>query len=353
MGKDLKGKDLGKCISQKKDGKYRARFLSRTGSKIDKTFDTAREAQAWLEKARFEDCNLMPAISGKTTVNEVFKVWISHKEATRRENTVRNYINRYEFNIKPVIGSMPIADVKPLHCQMVLDRMKDDYSTSTIYQTFIALYNLMWFAFQNDYIRKSPVTDNVIVPEGEEKKEIDFFSIEEQKRFMQVIKDYAYYEQFALMLLTGLRVSEMVGLTWDCVDLENKTLTVDKILEYRYERRIEAEKQLAKTGVAKKRKTALSADAEEVIADGWRWGKPKTKHSTRTIKLSAQAVEILERLKDQPYLRDTTPNEFRNLVFLSKKNGLPVRSNTYDNAIRKRIDIMTEEINEERRFGTN
>ena len=44
-----------------------------------------------------------------------------------------------------------------------------------------------------------------------------------------------------------------------------------------------------------------------------------------------------------------TPEEFRDLVFLCKKTGMPVRSNTYDNAIRKRIDIMASEINTNRK----
>ena len=70
--------------------------------------------------------------------------------------------------------------------------------------------------------------------------------------------------------------------------------------------------------------------------------------SVREVKLSEAAVDILKRIEHRPYLRDDTPEEFRDLVFLCKRNGLPVRSNTYDNALRKRQDIMYDEMDEER-----
>lgn len=336
MGVDLKGKDLGSNLSQrKKDGKYRVRFVASDGKRLDRIFDTLKEAKQWLANAKYEDAHSIPVINNKTSVDKWFKKWIEFKENTKRPNTVRNYKNRYDINIKPVIGRMAIGDVKSMDCQKILDNMvNDDYATSTIKQTFIALQSMFYAAYENDVIRKTPVTKSgVIVPEGEKKKEIDFFSLEEQKLFLQVAKDYAYYEQFALMLLTGLRISEVIGLTWDCIDLENKTLRVEKILEYRYSRKKEKEKLVDGNG----RK------------DGWEWGPPKTKKSARTIKLTNSAVHILKKLEDKPYLKESTPEEFRNLVFLSKKDGLPVKNNTYDNALRKRIDIMTDELNDEKR----
>ena len=306
MGVDLKGKDLGPNLSQrKKDGKYRACFITASGKRVDRIFDNVKEA----------------------------KQWNGFKENNKRPNTVRNYRNRYEINIKPVIGRMMIGNVRAMDCQKILDNMvNDDYATSTIKQTFITMQSMFYAAYENDVIRKTPITKSgVIVPEGEAKKEIDFFSYDEQKFFLQVAKDYAYYEQFALILLTGLRISEVIGLTWDCVDLENKTLRVEKTLEYRYSR-----------------KNEKSLDGK-IRKDGWEWGPPKTKKSNRTISLTDSAVQILARLKDKPYLKESTPKEFRNLVFLSKKDGLPVKNNTYDNALRKRIDIMTNEWNDEKK----
>ena len=48
MGVDLKGKDLGPNLSQrKKDGKYRARFITASGKRVDRIFDNVKEAKQW------------------------------------------------------------------------------------------------------------------------------------------------------------------------------------------------------------------------------------------------------------------------------------------------------------------
>ena len=55
MGKDLKGKECGKGISQRKDKKYSARFIAKDGTRREKHFDTLPEAKNWLADAQYED----------------------------------------------------------------------------------------------------------------------------------------------------------------------------------------------------------------------------------------------------------------------------------------------------------
>ncbi len=55
MGKSLKGKECGKGIYQRKDGKYHARFDDRFGKSHGKYFNTLPEARNWLEEAKYRD----------------------------------------------------------------------------------------------------------------------------------------------------------------------------------------------------------------------------------------------------------------------------------------------------------
>ena len=81
--------------------------------------------------------------SGDMTVDAWFDYWIENiKGDSIRPNTIRNYKERFEHNIKKCIGNMILSEVKPMHCQNVLNQMKDGYKTSTIYQTRIVLYVL-------------------------------------------------------------------------------------------------------------------------------------------------------------------------------------------------------------------
>ena len=55
MGKNRKGKECGKGICQRKDGKFSARYSAKNGARREKHFDTLPEARNWLADAQYED----------------------------------------------------------------------------------------------------------------------------------------------------------------------------------------------------------------------------------------------------------------------------------------------------------
>ena len=55
MGKNLKGKEIGKGIYQRKDGTYHARFEDKTGKSQGKYFKTLPEARNWLADEQYKD----------------------------------------------------------------------------------------------------------------------------------------------------------------------------------------------------------------------------------------------------------------------------------------------------------
>lgn len=127
MGKDLKGKELGVGISQRKDGLYTARFTDRLGKRKQQYFKKLQECRQWLADAQFQDEHGNINASGDMTVDTWFEYWISEiKGKTVRWNTLSSYKGRYEKNIKDVIGNMLLKDVKPMHCQNVLNIMDNN-----------------------------------------------------------------------------------------------------------------------------------------------------------------------------------------------------------------------------------
>ena len=156
MGKNLKGRECGKGICQRKDGKYSARYIARDGSRREKHFDTLPEARSWLADSQYEDKHNM-VVSTDVTVDKWFDYWMENLVCGLAPNTRRNYRERYVQNIQPVIGSMPISDVKPMHCKVILNRMEAEYAGSTIRQTYIAMGTMLRAAVNNDIISKHPM----------------------------------------------------------------------------------------------------------------------------------------------------------------------------------------------------
>ena len=299
MGKNLKGKELGAGISQRKDGRYSARFVTSSGKRIEKYFPMLQDARKWLAEAKMNDESGSVGVSVGMTVDAWFEFWIVNiKDKTVRYNTARNYRERYKQNIKKHIGKMLIADVKPMHCQKILNDMEADYAGSTIYQTLIALYNMFDSAVENAIILKNPVTKSVKLPKPVEKK-TKVLTIDEQEKFMEEAEGSSNYPQYFFILQTGVRTGEMVGLKWEDIDFEKNVISIRRSMEYRYS------------------------------VGEWRIGPPKTKHGYREIPITKANRDMLLELKKSADAGRYVQDEFREFVFINRK-GMPTKNSTYD-----------------------
>ena len=236
MGKSLKGKQLGKGLGQRKDGLYYARCRNYRGEREERCFKTLPEAKNWRQEQLY--LRLHPesqtVVSPNMTVDAWFNQWAKDVVGNRAPNTVRNYRERYEHNIQPFIGSMLLRDVKQIDCQRILNAMEDDYAGSTIRQTYMTMGTFFKSARENDLIAKHPMDGVRYTKPVRAPDDIHFLTVAEQKQFLDAAKHSHNYAQYALILETGLRTGEMIGLTWDAIDWEKHTLTVNKTLEYRH-----------------------------------------------------------------------------------------------------------------------
>ena len=291
MGKNLKGKECGKGICQRKDGLYTARFVNKRGVREEKFFSTIPEARNWLDDARYADKHDNVFVPSDMTVDTWFDYWIKNIVGDLAPNTLRNYRERYKFNIQPIIGGMLLSDVKPMHCKMVLNQMDNDYAGSTIRQTYICMGTMLKSALMNDLIVRHPMNGVRYTKPVRAVNDIKYLTLEEQEKFMEVAKRSHNYYQYALLLETGLRTGELVGLTWDAIDWKKRTLTVNKTLEYRH-----------KQGY-------------------WRAGPPKTQQSYRTIPLTNKAYEILEKVYANVRYRKEADTLSQTLEYMDRRTG--------------------------------
>lgn len=167
-------------------------------------------------------------------VDAWFDYWIGIKKQTVRPNTVRNYSERYERNIKGVIGNKLLTDVKPIHCQKIFSDMADEgYKTTTIYQTRIALYNMFEFARENDVLIANPCKKSLKSDMGKPSDKKEALTIDVQKKFLEAVVGYSYENQYRFVLQTGLRTGELIGLKWSDIDFENRTMKIERTMEWK------------------------------------------------------------------------------------------------------------------------
>lgn len=327
MGKDLKGKELGKGLGQRKDKYYYAKY-SYHGKKGQQSFHTLVEAKNWRQEQLYlcRHPELRTATSPDMTVDAWFNRWLKDVVGNRAPNTLRNYRERYEHNVQPFIGSMLLRDVKPMDCQMILNAMESDYAGSTIRQTYMTMGTFFKSAKDNGFIDRHPMDGVRYTKPVRAVDDIHFLTVDEQKRFLEAAKGSHNYAQYALILETGLRTGEMIGLTWDAVDWEKRTLTVNKTLEFRYKQ------------------------------DEWRAGPPKTESSYRTIPLTDTAYDILREIYDTREYRKESRDlstvltfmdrktgqkrklVMRDLVFINWRTGMPAKNSSYDTHLYKLCD---------------
>ena len=327
MGKDLKGKECGAGICQRKDRKYAARFLGRDGVRREKHFKTLAEAKNWLADAKYEEKHGLCTANVDMSVDEWHTYWMENLICDLAPNTRRNYQERYDKNIRPVIGGMKLGDVNPMHCKIMLNRMESCYAGGTIKQAYIAMGTMFRSAVMNDMISRHPMDGVRYTKPVRAADDIKFLTMDEQEAFLKAAKRSHNYRQYALLLETGLRTAELIGLTWDAIDWKKHTLTINKTLEYRHSRGY------------------------------WRAGPPKTMKSYRTIPLTDKAYEILKSCYDERKTRkqskmlnetileymdrrtgETNYLVMKDLVFINYRTGEPAKNSSYDTHLYKLCD---------------
>ena len=328
MGKSLKGKELGKGIGQRKDGLYYARCTDKAGQRLERCFQSLKGAKNWQKEQQYHQVRPEPKtpVPVQMTVNEWFDFWQANLLTGLAPNTVRNYRERYERNAKAILGKLLLTEVKPMHCKAVFNGMTETYAGSTIRQAYIALGAMFKAAKENGLIEKHPMDGVRFDSPVKAVDEIHFLTVSEQKAFLEAAKHSHNYNQYVLILETGLRTGEMIGLTWDAIDWDKHTLTVNKTMEFRHKQH------------------------------EWRAGPPKTKTSYRTIPLTDTAYQILWNLylgreyrKESPeldkvltYIDRRTAKQatlhMRDLVFINYRTGMPAKNSSYDTHLYKLCD---------------
>lgn len=161
------------------------KILRKNGKRKEKYFETLPEAKNWLADARYEERHNLIVTSPDMTADKWFTFWIENIICDLAPNTIRNYQERYKWNIQPVIGAMRITAVKPMHCKAVLNRMESTYAGSTIRQAYITMGTMLKSAVMNDMIAKHPMNGVRCTKPVRAADDIKYLTVDEPEKFLE------------------------------------------------------------------------------------------------------------------------------------------------------------------------
>ena len=249
--KDPKGRALRKGeIYRESDGRYAYGYVDPYGKRkfiYSKDLKKLREREEKLFKDQLDGLNVY--VMGKASLNFVFDRYISTKSELR-ETTYTNYTYMYDRFVREGFGKRKIEEIKYsdvlyFYYDLLNDRGLQVNTLETIHTVLHPTFQL---AVRDDIIRNNP-SDGVmaeIKKKNTKKKNMRHaLTIEQQRAFMNYIASSPVFVHwnpiFTVLLGTGCRIGEVVGLRWSDVDMEKRTIDINHSMTY-YPRRTDTYK---------------------------------------------------------------------------------------------------------------
>ena len=293
MGKSLNNKELGRGVTQRADGLYQARFVNRYGKTQTFYSKNLNEVRQKLRTAQYEDERAMNVVHKDMTLDEWYDIWMNTCKRNCRNSTKESYAIHYR-RIQKQLGWRKLAKLNLIVIQQAINELRTDNERRNSKKILV---DMLEKAIDADLLTKNVAKQVNTIITKEEKQERRVLTISETSIFLEAAKGSFYYNLFELALETGLRVGELMGLTWkDSIDFEKRVLYVKQSLCY------------------------FRLDGKYVFE----MHPTKTRNGFRTIPLTQKAYEALKRQRIQKVeiqrKGKEAPEEFGDLVFVTRNN---------------------------------
>lgn len=291
-------------------------------------FKTKKEALAAGAKALAEYNNSGQKFSpSKISVSDFLDYWVENYAEVNVANTsLGTYVGYINNHIKPAIGKYMLSGISSL----TLQKMINDYSNKVSRKAMVSLVafikSVFKYAKNFKLIGENPAEDITLPKMVAQNHRVRVLEKETITEVLKLAKNNPEkYYGVLIGYYTGMRVSEIYGLTWDCVDFEKKELIVNKSV---------------KTGHLE-----LQGEKGSPI---WYLGDCKTPSSNRVIKIGESLLTALETYKREQeknkiefgglyhtyYLRELTLKNGRKMFRIVPSNEITTADNV------KRVDFV-------------
>lgn len=208
-------------------------------------------------------------------VKELFDIWLNkYCKLSLKIRSFNKYDNFINLHINPILGEYEITEITSDILQDFISlklkegnlKTKGALSSNTVFGIASVLKQGFKFALMQDLIIKDP-TLSLKLPQATE-KEVQALTRDEQKTIEEYCLKHnkSNYLGIVICLYTGIRLGELLALTWDDINFEDKLLYIKKTS---YTSKVNGKNQ--------------------IVID-----KPKTKKSNRIIPIPNKLLVLLD-----------------------------------------------------------
>lgn len=267
MGKDLKGKELGKGYRQHRSGTYEARGTY-CGHKIDVYGKDYEECRDKFEAIRQQIKNGTFVESDKITLETYFDT--EYLETKKNHKCADSTIVSRKYFFENCVRNYPIAkkrlqsierrDIK-LHCNALVK----EKSARRVNDTIGFLNDIFNCALRDGIININPCTLVERLPyESTVSNEKDghhrALTVDEIAKLQETFDPW-YRNLFDCLIYTGCRIGELTSLTWNDIDFEKGELNIDKTLSLDQNENVIVKSPKTKNSIRKVGINSLCLDA--------------------------------------------------------------------------------------------
>ena len=225
----------GSIYQRQSDGRWVA-VVTLNGMRLVKYAQSKREAQQRLNDMIGAASTGTLSAPSKVTLGQWVEQWLGDQETACRPSTMRSY-RQVLTPMMERIGQARMDRLTPLQLSRTFtDLHRRGIGTRRIQQGYVVLGTCLKRAVRLGVIGVNPL-DRVDKPRHEP-GERPLWTVEEARRFLVALEGSAirYAPLFTLLLTTGLRIGEGLGLRWVDIDLQQRSLTVQQAYVYAGER---------------------------------------------------------------------------------------------------------------------
>lgn len=318
--KDSKGRVLKKGESQRKDRTYMYRWMDGMGERRQmyaRTLDELREKEEQIKK------EVSIGVSRTSiTLGGQIAVYLETKSSLA-ESTRGNYRYYYEHCIRDSrLGRMKVSDIRKSDILLFYHSLSESgLSAGTVKIIHKIIRPALQLACDDSIIAKNPA-DGCTKEYREEMEKKYALTFEEEREFLERVRMRPrmsrYYPMYAILLATGMRISEAIGLTWDDVDMSNRSIDINHQVQYR-----------------------MVGGKTQFYAS-----ETKTNAGRRVIPMSDELYSLfLEQRKEWFKMKKDSDFEvdgYRNFVFLSHATGKCMNHNNVRRMMKFIVDMNRE-----------